>query len=203
MNRPLMIAAALLFAVGVAPARGAVIPIYVVAGQSNATGYESNAGLLPAQWQSTQSKVLYAGAQDYGVNWNNMASPTEPGGSSRIAQGVAGFGPELTLGQTLSDNLPGKPMVGIVKYTMNGTGLANGADNFNAGWAPNPVDPYTQSNIYTNMVSRVKTALTDLPLQKPGNTGQVAGFFWMQGETDAAQGRTTAQYQQNLTDFIA
>jgi hypothetical protein len=203
MNRPWVIAVGLLIGLSVAQAHGAVIPIFVVAGQSNATGFESNAGLVPSQWQTPQPNVLYTGEQDYTVNWNSLTAPTEPGNTARIASQIAGFGPELTLGQTISNALPGNPTVGIVKYSVNGSNLANGFDNFNPGWAPTPVNPFTHSNYYTYMRDRVTTALTDLPLQKPGLTGQVAGFFWMQGEADAQQGRTTAQYQQDLTNFIA
>ena len=202
-----MIVAGLLAGLGlatiIAPARGAVIPIFVVAGQSNATGYDSNAGQLPALWQASQPNVLYAGEQDNAVNWNNLTAPTEPSSFGRIFQNLAGFGPELSLGKTISDGLPGTPTVGIVKYSQNGANLANGFDNFNAGWAPTPVDPFTQANIYTYMKNRVNTSLTVLPQQKPGVTGKVSAFFWMQGEADAAQGRTTAQYQQDLINFIA
>lgn len=49
----------------------------------------------------------------------------------------------------------------------------------------------------------VNEAVANLPVQQPGTTGRVAGFFWMQGESDAWAGRTTAQYQADLTNLIS
>ena len=50
------------------------------------------------------------------------------------------------------------------------------------------------------MVTRVNLALAALPAQ--GHTGYVAGFFWMQGESDGIEGHGS-EYAANLTNLIA
>jgi hypothetical protein len=172
-----------------------VVPVFIVAGQSNATGFRTNASQLPAAEQQPQNNVLYAGQQTGAVSWAPLVPPTETGVGSRIYGNVPGFGPEAMLGETVSNTLNGHPEVAIVKYTMNASNLAT-------DWNPNLVDKWTLSNTYLYMKDRVSQGLTQLQLQK-GLTGQVAGFFWMQGEADAASGRTTAEYEQDLRNFIA
>ncbi|MEI6676362.1 MAG: sialate O-acetylesterase [Verrucomicrobiota bacterium] len=62
-------------------------------------------------------------------------------------------------------------------------------------------DPNRSGSLYHQMLNRVDDALTKLPQQRPGYSGKVAGFFWMQGEFDARDSRT--DYQTNLTALIA
>jgi hypothetical protein len=173
----------------------AQIPIFIVAGQSNATGGESNAGLLSAAMQQPQSNVLFSGNQVNNIiQWSPLSPPTEPGNSGRVMGNVAGFGPEITLGKAVANVVP-NTTVGIVKYSLNGT-------NLYSDWNPDNVDPFTQADDYIYLKNRVADALTQLPLQHNGDTGYVAGFFWMQGEADAAAGRTTAQYTADLTRLV-
>src|SRR5438105_9532198 len=92
-----IVALVLACAISAADARGGVVPIFVVAGQSNATGFETNAAQLSAAQQASQAKVLYAGSQGWAVNWGMLTPPTEPANTMRIFGNIAGFGPELTL----------------------------------------------------------------------------------------------------------
>lgn len=157
------------------------------AGQSNAVGYATDTALLTgglASWDVTQPNVLYSGPQESPVNWQPLTPPSQ---SAQVASG-SGFGPELSTGETISNALGGE-QVAEVKFAVNGT-------NLYSQW-----NPSTPGGLYSQMVAQVQTALADLPVQQPGVTGKVAGFFWMQGESDV--GRTTAQYQTDLTNFIA
>lgn len=171
-----------------APLAGAEIPVFVVAGQSNATGAGTSYNTLSASLKVVQPNVLYSGPQESAVSWAALVPPTQ---FAQIESGdTQGFGPEITIGKTISDAWGGK-LVGETKYTVNGT-------NLYSQWNPN-----TPGSLYYSMLARVNDALAKLPVQKPGNTGKVAGFFWMQGESDGIGGRTTAQYQADLTDLIA
>lgn len=194
MNRRGIIPIVVLVCSCAMPLQAAVVPIFIVAGQSNGTGYETNVGLLTPAQQAPQANVLFAGSQVAAVQWNQLSPPTESGSYNRTAGNVAGFGPEITLGKTVTSWVP-NTTVGIVKYTLNGT-------NLYTDWNPNLVDPYTLANDYIYMKDRVTDALTALPLQHGGDTGYVAGFFWMQGEADAVAGRTTAQYTADLTTLV-
>ena len=190
-----LLALAALLCVCVAPARAGVMPVFIVAGQSNATGYATNSAVLSAPWQAAQPNVLYSGEGGTAVNWVPLHAPTQ---TQTTLYWGSGFGPELTLGQTIS-SLTGNKPVGIVKYAVNGSDLVH-------DWNPQYfTDPYYHpgANNYNYLKSRVTDSLTNLPFQQGGATGKVAAFFWMQGESDALQGRTTAQYEADLTNFIA
>src|SRR5215470_10679926 len=119
------LACALCVACFAASARGATIPVFIVAGQSNATGYRSNVGLLTPAQQTPQPKVLYAGVQTSAVGWNQLSPPTEPSNTMRIYANMAGFGPEAALGKTVVNLEQYDATVGIVKYSINGSNLYN------------------------------------------------------------------------------
>ena len=177
-----------LMSLGIAatPAVGGQIPVFLIAGQSNAVGAGTDYTTLSPSLKAVQPDVLYSGPQESAVNWSSLVPPTQ------LAQTDYGhgFGPELMIGKTISNALGGQ-LVAETKYAVDGTSLYN-------DWNPNsPV------SLYSSMLARVNDALAKLPQQEPGTTGKVAGFFWMQGESDAAAGRTTSQYEADLTNLIA
>lgn len=168
------------------PALGVEISVFVVAGQSNAVGAGTDYQTLSSSLKVVQPNVLYSGPQESAVGWAPLLPPTQ------LAQTDYGhgFGPELMVGKTISDAWGGQ-LVAETKYAVNGT-------NLYSQWNPN-----NTGSLYYSMLARVNDALTKLPQQQPGKTGKVAGFFWMQGESDAIAGRTTAQYAADLTNLIA
>ncbi len=168
------------------PVLAAQIPLFVIAGQSNAVGAGTDSTTLSASLQAAQPDVLYSGPQESAVSWAPLVPPTQ------LAQTDYGhgFGPELMVGKTISDARGGQ-LVAETKFAVDGT-------NLYSQWNPN-----IPGSLYYQMLTRVNDALADLPLQEPGTTGKVAGFFWMQGESDAQAGQTTQQYQANLTNLIA
>ena len=171
------------------PALGGQIPVFVVAGQSNAVGAGTGYTALSSNLKVVQPNVLYSGPQESAVSWASLSPPTQTAQMVWPWDPKGGFGPELMIGKTISDASGGQ-LVAVTKYAINGT-------NLYGNW-----NPHTNGSYYSSMRARVNDALAKLPQQLPGTTGKVAGFFWMQGESDAIDRRTTAQYQADLTNLI-
>jgi hypothetical protein len=167
------------------------LPVFIFAGQSNMVGFQTNSDQLTAAQKASQSNVLYAQRQALPVSWLNMSAPTEVNtpGQWPVNSGH-GFGPELTAPMTIS-NAHTSRTVAAVKFAVNATDL-------NGDWNVNNVN-----GLYPQMLARVNDALTKLPQQQGGTTGYVAGFFWMQGESDAGVASWASNYQTNLTNLIA
>jgi hypothetical protein len=188
------------------PALGAAIPIYIVAGQSNGAGFATNSNNLTPGQLAAMPNVLYTGpagpAWEAPVQWAPMQAPTQygpdgqgGGPNNSPSQNLYGhgFGPEYSLAQALSQ-LDGPQTIGIVKYT--------GGTNLHDHWQPGFADG-SSYNPYNELVSRVQQALAALPAQHNGDTGYLAGVFWMQGEADAQDLRTTQQYEYDLIGWVA
>ena len=157
------------------------VPVFVFAGQSNAVGVNNISELTAAQL-AAQPNVLYYGPNETGNAWSALtpcSNSPNVGGS---------FGAEISTGLTISNAL-GRALVAEVKYAV-------GATNLYDQWNPARV-----GNLYDNMVARVNRSLVDL--QALGHTGYVAGFFWMQGESDAMSDDFRDDYATNLTNLIA
>jgi serine acetyltransferase len=73
--------------------------------------------------------------------------------------------------------------------------LAVGATALFDRWNP------AGGDLYDNMVARVNQSIADLQTQL-GHTAYVAGFFWMQGESDAQSDEFRDDYAANLRNFI-
>jgi len=186
-------AALLVFVAGYGTARAAVIPVFVFAGQSNALARRANYSELVgglSSWTSPQSNVLFAGPQGEGVSGTPTWQAIQPVNTS-----LSSFGPELSAGKAIAQGL--NTTIGVTKYAVGSTYLAN-QSSANLTW-----DPNRSGGLYSQMLSRVQTSLTQLPIQQPGKTGQIAGFFWMQGENDAINAVDANAYQANLTALIA
>jgi hypothetical protein len=166
------------------------VPVFVIAGQSNAVGAGTSYQTLSPSLKAVQPKVLYSGPQESPVGWTALAPPTQVAQMNYPNDPKGGFGPELMIGKTISETLGGQ-LVAETKYAVDGTNLYQ-------EWNPN-----APGSLYYSMLARVRDALQKLPVQKPGITGHVAGFFWMQGESDALAGRTANQYQADLANLIA
>jgi len=97
------------------------------------------------------------------------------------------FGPEITFGRTIADSLPDENFA-LIKYGVGGTNLYN-------DW-----DPAT-GGTYAAFRTQVANGLA--AIGSGGNTTEIVGMLWTQGERDAKANRTTAQYQADLVEFIA
>ena len=165
------------------------VPIFVFAGQSNAVGVDTLNELTPDQ-RAAQSKVLFYGPNENGKTWGALTpsadSPNLVDGTHQAGGGS--FGPEISTGKTISNALGGA-LVAEVKLAVGGTALFD-------RWNP------AGGDLYVNMVIRVNQSIADLQTQL-GQTGYVAGFFWMQGESDAQSDEFRDDYAANLRNLIA
>jgi acetyltransferase-like isoleucine patch superfamily enzyme len=162
--------------------QGGAVPVFVFAGQSNAVGVDT-LDELRADQQAPQPNVLFYGPNENGNTWDAL---TPSSNSPNLFYGS--FGPEISTGKTISNALGGA-LVAEVKYAVAATNLFE-------QW-----NPAVAGNLYHNMVARVNQSLADLQTQL-GYTGYVAGFFWMQGESDAAT-EFASVYAASLRKFIA
>lgn len=182
------------------------IKLFILAGQSNMIGYQSNMKDLPDRLREAQNNVLWYNENN---EWVTLEAPTEPvlkpdlsipvppfqdyhPQHSHKVNNKVGFGPEISLGLTITNTL--NEPVAIVKYSRNGANLAE-------QWAPGKdPDGNPKDTLYPRMKERVDRAIADL--SDRGYTVQIAGFFWMQGETDASIENMARNYEVNLTHFI-
>jgi cysteine-rich repeat protein len=175
------------------------VQVFIVGGQSNAVGYGSDANLLPPALYAPQADVRFWFDEgsffsivnpslriDSGDAFVPLAFQSDPS-TLTFAGPVDGFGPEIKLGRLLAD--AASMQIAVVKFAVSGSSLA-------VDW-----NPATPGSFYHQMRDDVAGALA--ALAAAGDSGQVAAFFWMQGEADAMTGPTAAAYEANLTAFIA
>jgi len=170
----------------------AAVQVFVVAGQSNAVGAPSARGLPDSL--TDQTDVLY---------WYEVGGTTSRDRFVDLGPVNGTFGPELALGRTLSQRLSDD--VAVVKVAFGGTTLAmlGGSQD----WSPN-----SSRELYDKLVDNVNAA--NSALLADNRQPQLAGLFWMQGESDGKSGNlaggqspppqpeTAEAYADNLTDFI-
>lgn len=194
--------------------------LFVVAGQSNAAGLASVRDVVGGADDYARQDTFFPnvkiygiygappgvagrddGRQSRGVPWSRFASwqLAQPGfGFKNLKQyanefppGVTAkevFGPELYLARYLSDYSPINHY--IVKLAVANTSLHKfiGLDNWAPGGHLNDELLKMIADAYNSQRSKVRL--------------QVAGLFWMQGETDALNEASALQYKRNLSDFI-
>jgi cysteine-rich repeat protein len=183
---------------GLGTAAADPVMVFIVAGQSNAVGYGSDATLLPPPLDAPQADVRFRFDEGpffalanpslritSGEGLIPLQFQTDPS-SLTFAGPIDGFGPEIKLGRVLAD--ASSLEVAIVKFAVSGSSLAG-------DW-----NPATSGSLYHQMRTDVAGALA--ALASAGDSGQVAGVFWMQGEADAMASGTAAAYEANLTSFI-
>ncbi len=182
-----------LVGLGVRPAvaRAPVAPVnvYVFAGQSNMVGAATMAAQLPTvapALQVPKSLVSFWGpTTDAPRSWAPLQAPTE------VWKNMfhEGFGPELSAGRALSALHP-KQKIGIVKFAWNATSLA-------WDW-----DPNRSHSKYETMIHGTRRAMQRLGAKYDAPV-RVAGFFWLQGESDADTAEHASSYGNSLREFIA
>jgi cysteine-rich repeat protein len=178
--------------------RAAPVEVFILGGQSDAVGFGSMASQLPPELQAPQTDVRFWFDEgpifalfdpSFFIDSGNAFVPLHfQSDPSRFTFGgpIDGFGSEITLGRVLADSRP--VAVAIVKVAVNGASLA-------VDW-----NPATADSLYEQMMVDVAGALA--ALAGGGDSGHVAGFFWVQGATDAGNGAQASAYQTNLTSFI-
>lgn len=192
--------------------RSKVIEVYILAGQSNAVGYNNQQTFNPAPFPNSfrkQEKVLFWPGSNSIDSLKNVWTTLQIGTS---LVGENAFGPEIAFGNKLAATYPDKE-IGIIKYAVGGTGIARskdysdyipGFENFednDNNWYP-PINGRPAGKLYYNLLQNIKNAL--VVLENQGKKYRLAGFIWMQGEHEAGLSPTmAADYQKLLSAFLA
>ena len=160
------------------------IDLYIIAGQSNATGHTKyDEALLASLWSDYKvgsSNVLYRGRSEYTLNVNTENVSTGVNEvymwtNAKAGQGktTAQMGAEVGMAATLSSTYyTGDKVCGIIKYAHGGTSIFNskiGENAANGNWvSPSYADligvEYNglTGNLYRNLLDEVRTSITQL-----------------------------------------
>ncbi|MDR9365055.1 MAG: sialate O-acetylesterase [Balneolaceae bacterium] len=158
------------------------LDLFILAGQSNAQGWMGDAADYPEDSLDLDESIH--------LNWtfvdNHISErrwvPMQPQ-TGRFQQGH--FGPEVSFARELKKQ-GFNPA--IFKYTKGATGLAR-------DWkAPG------EGGIYDRMVIDLKAGIDQL--EEQGYEVHVRGLIWIQGESDAGNEQSSAEYYQNLKRLI-
>ncbi|MEM4247794.1 MAG: InlB B-repeat-containing protein, partial [Candidatus Nanoarchaeia archaeon] len=180
--------------------------IYVIAGQSNAAGYDTNISRLPTPYSdlaNTNPNVdfiyWYQRNQTSTIYQTNSFGPLSARNISTDGETPGEFGMELSLGKSLLDNGVTHPV--IVKVTLGASGLyqmTNGQKDWN-------VNTTGDGSMYQILLNKVQQAISLVP---NGSTPRIRAFIWCQGEreSDASAPEWSVEknqaYQNNLQVLV-
>ncbi len=183
-------------AAGPVSGQDSTLSIILVAGQSNALNWHADAASL--ERSAADSTILFY----YHTGIPPSKSPSDPFNATSDSQWTTlryqtqqpyklyhedFFGPEMTLARELSHVLP---RLAVIKCVYAGSTLATDwKKGIGAG-----------DQLYELMMSQVQIARAIL--DQEGMPYRFEGFFWMQGESDAANAGTASAYELNLTQFL-
>lgn len=154
--------------------RAGRLPIIIFAGQSNMVGQARIEGLTAEEAKGRPGVYYYFP----GGRWDTYTP-------NYYLANNTGLGPEVSAGKAL---YPALGRFGMVKYAANGTSLSS-------DW-----DPAREGSLYHGMLAHINEALRSLRVE--GAEGDVAAFFWMQGEGDSQTPEQAAAYEKNLAALI-
>lgn len=190
--------------------------MFVVAGQSNAQGYnhtrQYRGGREPfPESLRVQPRILFWPGIDVPAEKDVPAEMENRWTELRVGDSGA-FGPEIAFAGDLERLLPDST-IAIVKFAAGGTGIARSADytdyipalagfdDKNRNWHP-PTDGREAGALYRSLIANVRSALSKL--EGDGRKVQLSGLVWMQGEHEAGISRKMAEdYERLLGEFIA
>ncbi len=179
--------------------------LILIAGQSNAVGYDAKLSELPAD--PADQKILFWWRcgdpppdefdSTSGGKWTRLQA--QPQGHPKLprqgrqygnfAQAEGGFGPEIGFGRALYGKK--RPRLAIVKAAFSGTSMAQ-------DW--NPGDPGDGGSCYRALVQETKAASAAAKAQ--GITLRLRVLLWVQGESDA-NAQSAPRYEQALGVMLA
>lgn len=175
------------------------VPVFLLAGQSNMSGYASANDLTADQKTSVENVKIYVD-----MTWENNGKLKE---WMTLGPGFGSFsnniGPELSLGRTLSEKLP-DTKIAIVKVCCGSTYLGNYASKPDDCWIPPSSSNGNAGPHYKRMLSAVDDAFK--AFNSAYDTSEYvpmwAGFVWHQGEFDGQEKNLADAYETNLTCLI-
>ena len=214
------------FLCGPADARSAEpVKVFILSGQSNMEG-KAKVSLLEYQLTQPETKPLFAHFQregrwverdDVWIKFLNRKGPLTVGYGSRDR-----IGPELQFGWTMGDHFD-EPVL-IIKTAWGGKSLFRDFRSPSAGLPSEEKlkaeleqvrrrDPQTTmeqvkqryGHYYRETLREVRETLDKLPQLFPDYQGQgyeLAGFVWFQGWNDMINEQATAEYAENMANFI-
>jgi hypothetical protein len=175
------------------------VPVFLLAGQSNMSGYASANDLTADQKKTVENVKIYAD-----MTWENNGKLKKwatlgPGfGSS-----ATNIGPELYIGRTLSEKLP-DTKIALLKVCCGSTYLGNYTSKANDCWVPPSSNNGNAGPHYKRMLSAITTSINSFnsAFDTSKYTPRWAGFIWLQGEFDGQVKSLADAYQANLTHLI-
>jgi hypothetical protein len=180
------------------------VDLLIVAGQSNAVGFDTSARELPSSYLDKEvlfwwrcgappadnldstSKHQWTSLQAQ-PDQTQILSPEIKPLNRNFQSPEGGFGPEIGLARTLLRQQPGQPLA-IIKIAYNGTSVTE--------WQ-RPVGK--KFNCYQALVSETKLAIREA--EKKGLTMRLRALIWVQGESDG-NNLYAGQYEHNLKTMI-
>ena len=131
---------------------------------------------------------------------NSNTNVKQPGEYPALTNApISRFGPELSFARTVRDRIRDpEAKVVVIKFAMGGSSLWDQAD-----WLPDgTTNSVADGRLYRIFQSVAWRGIDAVRKKYPDRTVQVLGMGWVQGESDAIEGKG-AEYQKHLTDFIA
>ena len=170
------------------------VPVFLLSGQSNMTGYSASVNDLTADQKKLVDNVKIIPYTDGDASKLGKWQTLGPG----FGATASNLGPELYIGRTLSDSMPGKK-IALIKDSKGGTYLAKATD-----WLPPSSNSGTGGTLYQNMMNHIDAALKSFnsAFDTAQYTPRWAGFVWLQGEFDAYDKTLSDAYEKNLTNLI-
>ncbi len=181
---------------GGSPGNGNDVDVYLIGGQSNATGqgYSEN---LPSGFTIDTKVQLYHSASilsgGAANTWITLRAASE--GTDGCNLGLR-FGPELGFGNAIQSSYPTRAVY-LIKHAVSNTGLVD-------DWAPggNASDTSHFGPQFQSFVATVNGGLK--ALKDKGLNPMLRAMVWQQGERDVDIGGAAASnYGKNLAAFIA
>lgn len=163
------------------------IRVYIFAGQSNMVGSGTASSQLPGVdprlTKPTPNVSFWGPTTDSPSRWGPLEAPTV------IMQAMShhGFGPEVSAAAKLAGLHP-NTRIAVIKFAWSAT-------NLHTQWSPQ------HHSLYPRMLDQVRFSLGKLRAQT-GLPTKIAGFFWLQGESDSDTRAHATAYGKNLTRFI-
>lgn len=175
------------------------VPVFLLAGQSNMSGYASANDLSADQKKSVENVKIYLD-----MTWENNSKSKKwttlgPGFGSSSNN----IGPELYLGRTLSEKMP-DTKIALVKVCCGSTYLGNYSSKASDCWVPPSSNNGNAGAHYKRMLTSIDAAFKDF--NSAYDTSKYvpmwAGFVWHQGEFDGQVKDLADKYETNLTCLI-
>ncbi len=187
--------------------------LYILAGQSNMTGYGYVKDLPVDLQRKNKNVMIYEGSSMLDFHHAlglGIWAELQPGhGEGFKSDGKENFysdrfGPELSFGKRISE-LYKDSGIAIVKYSRNGSSIDASSAGIFGCWEPDFIDS-NGINQYDHFLATLRNALAVKDIDGDGEEDELIpnGIIWMQGESDATNTYQVAKhYSANLKKLIS